>query len=290
MKRVLKYLFSLVPFKKQLFIVIRDIFTPGEKIYQHLYFKDTFKVMVKGDISFLMQHYGYQVENDIFWKGLTGRWEKRSIELWIKLSESSKVVMDIGANTGIYSLISKAVHPAARVIAFEPVERVFKKLKHNFELNQFNVECYSKAVSDHIGQTVFYDTAEEHTYTSTLNSRPVTEGYHPINVEITTIDSIVSELELERLDLIKIDVEYHEPEVMRGFSLISKYHPTILIEILSDDVGKRIQQEIEKYGAQYLYFDINEDGEVRQVETIRKSSGMNYLLCNESIARNLNLI
>jgi FkbM family methyltransferase len=289
LKKVFKYLYSLVPFKVELFTFIRNVFHPGEKIYKHLHFKGVFKVSVKENISFLMRHYGYQVENDIFWKGLTGRWEKKSIEVWMKFTENARVVIDIGANTGIYALISKSLNSATRVIAFEPAERVFRKLEQNMQLNNFTIEGMQVAVSDHSGEAIFYDTDEEHTYTATLQK--ISHSLLTmVTVKITSIDNLVREKKLDRIDLIKIDVEYHEPEVIKGFSLIGRYHPSILIEILSDDIGTRVQEEIENFGGGYLYFDIDEENGLRRVENIRKSSGMNYLLCTEPVAREMRLI
>jgi len=289
LKKVFKYLYSLVPFKVELFTFIRNVFHPGEQIYKHLHFKGVFKVPVKENISFHMRHYGYQVENDIFWKGLTGRWEKKSIEVWMKFTEKARVVIDIGANTGIYALISKSLNSATRVIAFEPAERVFRKLEQNIQLNNFTIEGMQMAVSDHCGEAIFYDTDEEHTYTATLQK--ISHSLlKMVNVKITSIDDLIREKKLDRIDLMKIDVEYHEPEVIKGFSLISKYHPSILIEILSDDIGNRVQEEIENFGGDYLYFDIDEENGLRRVENIRKSSGMNYLLCTEPVAREMRLI
>jgi FkbM family methyltransferase len=289
-KKVLKYIYSLIPFKIQLLTLIRKIFHPGEKIYRHLYFKGVFKVPVKENISFLIRHYGYEIENDIFWEGLTGRWEKKSIEIWMKFSEKAMVVVDIGANTGVYSLISKSLNPDARVIAFEPVERVFKKLEHNMRLNNFATENMLMAVSDHSGEATFYDASGEHSYNATMKKLPQHSHHKPVKVQIITMDDLIGEKKLDRIDLIKIDVEYHEPEVMKGFSLIAKYQPSILIEILSEDIGKRVQQQIENYGGSYLYFDIDEKNGIHKVENIRKSSGMNYLLCTESTAREMQLI
>ena len=289
MKKVFKYLYSLIPFKVQLFTVIRNIFHPGEKLYRHLHFNGIFKVSVKKNASFLIRHYGYQVENDIFWMGLTGRWEKKSIELWMKLSEKSKVIVDIGANTGVYSLISKCLNPDSRVVAFEPVERIFNKLNCNIQLNNFSIESLLMAVSDHSGEALFYDTTEEHNYGATLQ-KISHDLLSTTKVGIITIDDLIKEKNLVGIDLVKIDVEYHEPEVLKGFSLINKYQPSILIEILSDDIGERVQAEIENYGGAYLYFDIDEQNGLRKVENIRKSSGMNYLLCTESIAKEMQLI
>ena len=48
----------------------------------------------------------------------------------------SDVIFDIGANTGIFALVSGAANPKARIFAFEPVSRVFEKLKGNVALNE----------------------------------------------------------------------------------------------------------------------------------------------------------
>ncbi len=291
MRNTLKKIYSIIPFKKNLFTVVRSVFHPGEKIYKHLHFKDVFRVPVRGGVSFKMFHSGHQLENNIFWKGLTGRWEKQSMELWIRLSEKANVILDIGANTGIYSLVSKAINPGARVIAIEPVERVFKKLQSNIELNNFNTESFLMAVSDKDGEAVFYDTDADHTYTVTINKDlSHDKRYHAVKVKIKTIDSLIKEQNIDRIDLIKIDVETHESEVMKGFSLINRYQPTILIEILSDEIGEKVQNEIEQYGARYIYFDIDEEKGPSRVEHIRQSSGMNFLLCGEAKAKELQLI
>lgn len=106
MKSLIKHAYNLIPLKKEFFIALKKIWKPKASIYQHLHFKGIINVHVDAYKSFKMKHYGYQVENDIFWTGLTGEWEKHSIITWIKLAAHSEVILDIGANTGVYSLIS----------------------------------------------------------------------------------------------------------------------------------------------------------------------------------------
>ncbi|MDP9230332.1 MAG: methyltransferase, partial [Bacteroidota bacterium] len=98
MKLILKKIYKAVPFKKQFFSIIKSFIRLPEKVYRHLSFTGIFKVKVK-ESSFLMYHHGFQIENDIFWSGLTGGWEKESIKLWIELSKRSKIIFDLGANT-----------------------------------------------------------------------------------------------------------------------------------------------------------------------------------------------
>src|ERR1035438_2683649 len=102
MKKILKSIFDAIPFKKQFFGIIK-IFKPGPSIYKHLHFKGIIKVRVDDNHAFKMHHYGFQIENELFWNGLTGGWEKVSLGLWVKLSKNADVIIDVGANTGIRS-------------------------------------------------------------------------------------------------------------------------------------------------------------------------------------------
>src|SRR5438046_616164 len=107
--RFLKGGLKILPFKKSIFSSIKLFAIPPVKIRRELKFSGAFKVKVE-DNSFKLMNYAYKhfsLENDIFWLGLKG-WEPKSIELWIKLSRGSNTVLDIGANTGIYSLVSAA--------------------------------------------------------------------------------------------------------------------------------------------------------------------------------------
>ncbi|MFI5148960.1 MAG: FkbM family methyltransferase [Bacteroidia bacterium] len=240
-----------------------------------------------------MNHYGFLIENEIFWSGLTGGWEKESLRLWIKLCQNATVVFDIGANTGIYSLISKAVNRNAVVYALEPVQRVFKKLAENNSLNNYDIKCIQAAASNSEGTALIYDTYEEHTYSVTINKNLNEEAVKVFTSEIDTLtlDGLIERENLTRLDLIKIDVETHEAEVMEGFRKhLALYKPTILIEILTDEVGKKVQQIV--HGLGYLYFTIHEEHGVRQVEQISHSltTNFNFLICSRSVAVDLGIM
>jgi FkbM family methyltransferase len=291
MRKFVKAVLHYLPFKKQLFGFLKWFYVPGEKIYRHLYFKGVFKVKVSENISFLIRHYGYELENEIFWEGLTSQWEKRSITTWMQLSEKAKVILDIGSNTGVFSLVTKSLNPCAKVFAFEPVERVFQKLCANVSLNNYDIVCYHKAVSNYIGDASFYDTDSEHIYTVVINKDlSHDKNYHEVKVPVTTIDEVIREQQPERIDLVKIDVERHEPEVLEGFSMIWKFKPTILIEILDDETGGKVESVLDKYGCSYLYFDIDEEKGFKKMEHIKQSSGFNYLLCTENTAKQLGLL
>ena len=84
MKKILKRIYKLIPFKRQVFTIVKRFYIPKKNIYQHLPFKGFFKVKVEEDKSFKLFHSGVIQENEIFWSGLEGGWEKKSIQLWLR--------------------------------------------------------------------------------------------------------------------------------------------------------------------------------------------------------------
>ena len=291
MKKLLKVIYKGLPFKREFYSLLKTVWKPQHSIYQHLYFTGVFTVPINEKKKFKIKHHGYEVENEIFWAGLTNGWEKESIRLWLKLCENAETIFDIGANTGIYSLMAKAVNPNAKVYAFEPVSRVFNKLKENIALNHFDIMPIEKAVSNSDGTAMIYDTASEHTYSVTVNKNLISPETKTIetNIDIVTLNSFIRQHDIKRTDLVKIDVETHEPEVLEGFSdYLFQFKPSILIEILNNEVGEKVNHIIQKLD--YLYFNIDEKGGIRRVDKITKSDYYNYLLCSPGIAAQLGLI
>ncbi len=67
----------------------------------------------------------------------------------------------------------------------------------------------------------------------------------------------------------KIDVETHEPEVLEGMGIyLKKFKPTLLIEILDNEVAEKIQVLVK--GLNYIYFNLDENGHINQVESLSK--------------------
>ncbi len=291
MKQLIRGIYKKLPYKQPFFELLKN-FKPGENIYKHLHFEGDFKVQVDDSHSFSMKHYGFELENNLFWTGIRNGWEKTSISLWIELVKKSDVIFDIGANTGVYSLIAKSLNPESQVYAFEPVKRVYEKLESNNRLNGYDIVCFDSAVSDTDGTATVYDTPTEHIYSVTVNKNLSADNVEviPTEIKVKRLDSLIEELKIEKIDLIKIDVETHEPEVLAGFGkYLDEFKPTMLIEVLDDEVGAKIEAILN--GKDYLYFNIDEKTDwVRKVERITKSDYYNYLICSREAAREIKLI
>lgn len=290
MKRLLKKIYKAFPCKQFIFSLAKLIYKPSEKIFRHLHFRGVYKVKVDERSSFRINHYGYQIENEIFWKGLGGGWEKISMKLWIELCRRAKTILDIGANTGIYALVAKSLQPAAKVYAFEPIKRVKEKLDANIRLNNYDIVAIEAALSNYDGEAIVFDKPGEHTLSVTVNKNmwSNTDGVSEVIVPTLTLSSLIQKNNISSIDVIKLDVETHEPEVLEGMGkYLALFRPTILIEILNDEIAGRIERVVQHLD--YVYYNIDEKSTPRLVDNLQKSDCYNFLICSRGTASYLKL-
>ena len=287
-------------------MLIKSIYTPSQNVYQHLTFKGIFKVF-SGTNNFKIINTETIIENQLFWKGLDG-FEPESLKLWARMSKNADVIFDLGANSGIFSLISKSENPNSKVYAFECVERVFEVLEKNIAINNYDVSCYMQAVSSEDGVGYFVDDDEAFTNSVVVNmdieetasGRGVDPGeLHKVKTELIKLDTFIEQNNIKKIDLMKIDVETHEPEVFEGFQKYLKdFKPTLLVEIIRDRVASSLEKQFSDLG--YIFFYINEpfggldykpEGEIYQkVDTLIGGVFGNYLICSPEKAKELDLI
>lgn len=289
MKKSIKKAYQLIPFKQPLFSVIRKVFTPP--FYKLLPVKGVIDVEYAPSKYFkLHSDYHLFMENELFWLGFNGGWEKKSLELWIKLCENSNTIFDVGANSGIYSLISKSVNKNARVFAFEPIKENLKLLKANNAINNFDVKINEVGVSNKNGEAKMYALPNTVNYMTSINlNRYGDKDVVETSIPIVTLASVIEQNKIEKVDLIKIDVEEHEYQVLEGLGpYIKTMMPAFLIEIIGNENGKKIKELFENLN--YIYFLIDEINPPRQVSSIVDSEHHNYLICTPDLAKKINLI
>jgi FkbM family methyltransferase len=279
LKVFFKSSYKAVPFKRELFSLLKKVWAPSEKRYRHLYFKGVVRVRVNDLQSFKMVHYGHRIENEIFWTGLYGNWEKYSMKLWSILAKESKVIFDIGANTGIYSMVAKSINSGSEVHAFEPFEAIYKKLVRNAAINGFEIHSNCKAVSDYSGDGVIYTGDANFAYSVTVNQNLWVKDKEPIklNIKTITLKDYIEQNNITHIDLMKVDVETHEPEVMEGFSMYLKlFRPIILIEILNDEVAQKLGIYFDS--SEYCFYNIDEEKGIRKTVFLSMSDSFNYVI------------
>ncbi len=271
---------------------VRSIGVPPRAIYQHLHFDGPFWVKNAEGKKIRLHHYGTYLENEIFWTGLYGNFEGQSLRLWEKLCLRADVVFDVGANTGIYALLAKVNRPQARVYAFEPIPSVFKKLKANVAANGFDIVCDERAVSNANRTAVIYMANDEHLYSVTVdkNLNPPGTSVKTLEIQTVRLSDYCRENGINKVDLLKIDVETHEPEVLEGMKdVLERDKPDMLVEILLDDVGQKVERLLDGLG--YWFFHVDEKHGPYRDERLRgHAPSFNYLICQPQTAQSLGLI
>ncbi len=221
---------------------------------------------------------GDAIAGMVFWLGLTG-FERTTITLFRDLLKRSKVVFDIGANTGLFGLIAAVDDPLRQVFAFEPMPNVFKALLANVDLNNLkNLTCMQSAVTNFDGFTKFftYPSLRIPYISSTLN-------LHANAVQITvpaiTVDSFVSDSQIPPVDLMKVDTESTEPMVLGGATHTLQDHaPIIICEVLS---GRQTEDGLHAIldKLDYDYFLIAQDSLIKRDRIVgdQLNDNFNYL-------------
>jgi FkbM family methyltransferase len=144
------------------------------------------------------------------------------IALVQKCSQSTGVLIDVGANIGAYSALLSAICPQARIFAFEPSPDTAAVLRLNLRSSEAtNVMVESTAVADFDGSSEFVNRSSG----SVLNRLTLEpEAGVTISVATTTLDSFAAVHGIDRIDFIKIDVEGAEPLVLRGACRLMREH------------------------------------------------------------------
>jgi len=141
------------------------------------------------------------------------------------------VFWDIGANVGLYSVLFASKHPNSRVVAFEPNQKVHSLLEKNLCLNKLsNVVIEEVALSNLDGKGNLL-TQESRLGAGKLDlNSDILES--EMNLVVTTGKTFLK-LHPESIpNLVKIDVEGHEPEVIQGMlEVIQEHKPTLTIEV-----------------------------------------------------------
>lgn len=233
------------------------------------------------------------MENDLFWNGFGNGYEGTSLQIWRRLAPHAPVILDVGANTGIYALVARCVNSAATVIAVEPVERVFHRLQRNVELNGGNVTVEKLAASDTTGEATIYDRPDDHELTASLD--PLMAEYCggggvEYTVPTKRLDDMLSGAGLRTIDLAKIDVELFEPQVLLGMgTLLSNCKPTLLIEILNEEVAQDVNEITRDLG--YNIFRVVEQRGLVRVSHVEATElkERNYLFVQNGMVETANI-
>ena len=161
-----------------------------------------------------------------------------------------EVVIDVGAHVGKYALYSaRLVGESGVVIAIEPHPENYQALTGNIELNGFkNVIALNVAAYNCNGKKLPLIGSIDQEYTV---KAVVEEGC--VLAETKKIDSILEELDIQKVDYVKIDVEGAELEVLEGMEKCIKDNSSLKILVEERrEYEKNIKKILEGFKEEYV--------------------------------------
>lgn len=167
---------------------------------------------------------------ELFWRGLD-YYEPLTTHLAEKLTETTSLFIDAGANIGFYSLRLAVARPKLEIVAFEPHPRLHALLAANVRANGFShITPEPIALSDHNGIMPFYLNHSD--MSSSLERNFDTNQSGVVSVAVASLDGYLAKRNggPDRF-LMKVDVEGHEPAFFEGAEqTLRRHRPDIIAE------------------------------------------------------------
>jgi FkbM family methyltransferase len=160
------------------------------------------------------------------------------------------VIYDIGANIGTWTLLAKAIFPAAEIHAFEPLDRLkgefLRRTSGVTDLYLHPIALGSSAAAMPLKVTNFVDASSllnlAETHAKLYGLRPVGEE----SVQVERLDDYVQRLALRPPNLLKFDIQGYELEALRGAEKCLQTADAVLSEV----------SFVELYNEQCLFHDV----------------------------------
>ena len=148
----------------------------------------------------------------IYWRskldyGVIGHLFSRQVSL-NTFGDTPKIIFDMGANIGIETLRFCKLFPNSKIIAVEPQKENFDILKMNTREKE-NVTIINKALWNKIDKVSIYNYSDRNSQTFITEKN--NERFD--NISTTTINNLIKEYEIDKIDILKIDIEGSEQRI-----------------------------------------------------------------------------
>jgi FkbM family methyltransferase len=125
------------------------------------------------------------------------------------------VILDLGANEGMFSILLSKLFPLSRIIALEPVPRTYFQLMRNIGLNGCtNIEAYNFGVGKPNQFTAVLNVSKDFSGGSTSLCTYNPAHHDKTVVSLLSLDRVFENYKISRCKLLKMDIEGMEYEVL----------------------------------------------------------------------------
>lgn len=230
----------------------------------------------------------YWIDRDIIPLGCYDPAQHRALA---NLVTPGMTVLDIGANIGDVALhLAHLAGPTGQVHAFEPVPDVYRRLQEHVDANNLGdrVHTHTVALSDQNG-TMTFAAADLHGRNqgqgSLVNQERETAAVE-LEVPTRTLDGMVDELGIDRLDLIKLDIQGGETFMLRGGeATIRRFRPVLVMEVEPEDLAclgrdsRDLVRQVTELGYRVCRHEKGRPGAALDPETLAPDFRASHVIC-----------
>jgi FkbM family methyltransferase len=217
-----------------------------------------------------------------------GSYEPVSMSIWAKLAGNAEYIFDIGSYTGIYGIVASIKNKQSRIMCIEALDINCSRIKENILLNSLtNINILPIAAANDNGEMKvnIFDEGNLLPFASSIKFSIDKKPISYRNVESLRVDTIVESNNIDKVSLVKIDVNGFELEVVKGMkNTIEKCTPDFMIAIADTTEAKYLTDFFNAFG--YRFYEISEKSKyLRKTNVITHGIsmiGLNYLITKKT--------
>jgi FkbM family methyltransferase len=176
-------------------------------------------------------------------------WEAGTQPVLHGLARKARVFVDVGAYSGIYTVLACTANPGLAAVAFEPNPGKMPQLRANVAANRLEerVSLVQKALGDRPGKGVLVIPCDD----SQASLIAPGAGVRTVGIEVTTGDTALRGMPI---DLVKIDVEGMETAVLAGMrEILAGCQPDVIAECLTPEALEQLCGCLAGSGYEHAY-------------------------------------
>ena len=217
-----------------------------------------------------------------FWNN---HYEKKTLEIWSKLSAIEGIILDIGAHTGIYSLVANNSIKKGQILSFEPHFLNFARLNLNLRGNGFSTRTMFMNTVGKENQMQPFSVMNNIDYLTSGGKIGNIKNQFTTQIQTIAIDSFLDKTARNNVKLIKIDVEGNEYQCLQGMiDTIKSSKPIIFFECISEKNNLEIETVLKSHDYSFFIIDDTE-GFLEKTENINPILDNNNNIINRYINR-----
>jgi FkbM family methyltransferase len=188
-----------------------------------------------------------------------------SFDILEKYIPQGTVAVDVGANVGVHSLVlSRCVGDTGRVIAFEALNSIHDRLKENIRLNGLtNIETRPVGISDRKG-TFRFDSRKP---SFNIGKGRISDSGDQ-EIPVATLDDELRDVQ-GKISLLKIDIEGHELNALRGAQeILKKHRPVIMCKFNPESYSFSEFASAIPFKAKYFQIPTTMSGRLQEIDEL----------------------